>query len=133
HKIHDLTNEREHQIGGDKPWYEANHLLRINQQSWNYSGSAFGLLEQHFFHLVGIAVIADAHWNQQRHAALRQIVIGDNGLRHLGVGNNDQVVGQRAYGGAAPTDIRYVAFLARVELDVIPQADLSRNRHIETA
>src|SRR5215472_13969256 len=59
------------------------------------------------------------------------MVIGNDGLGQFVVGDDNHVVGESADGGAAPTDVGDIAFLAAVQLNIVAQPDLSGESDVE--
>ena len=61
HKFAHLTRHRKIQGGIAEARYKPNNRSRLTQQSWHGSSGILRLFQQYLFHLVGIAVIADAN------------------------------------------------------------------------
>ena len=80
-------------------------------------------LTAYLFHLLQIAVVCDAAGEPDIHTVIRFVVVGDDGFREAGIGNDHQVVGARAQAGAAPVHVDHEARHAVLHLDVVAGAD----------
>ena len=58
-------------------------------------------------------------------------MVDDDRLSELGVGHDDQVIGEHAQPGRAPAEVGDVAFLAGIQLDVVAESDLTGERDEE--
>ena len=77
----------------------------------------------HLLHDPQVAVVADTAGQVHVHLGLGLLVVGDDGLRKAGVGDDHQVVAPGAEAGAAPAHVQDVSGHAALQLDVVPGRD----------